>query len=317
MGSPDFAVPSLKALHQAGHEIALVVSNPDKRRSRNGSPEPTPVKQYAIDHQIDYFDAIELKDPSFIDKIRSKKADLIVVVAFRILPPVVLEQAQKGAVNLHASLLPKYRGAAPIHHAILNGETETGCTIFRLNEKMDAGQMIAKVHVPIGPNDTTGDLYQTLSDEGASLLVKAVALLEKDEVTYTLQDESQASPAPKVFAEDGHLDFTQLAQKVHNRTRAMTPFPGAWVSYLGHGKDEKLLIHRTLVIDLSSTDHLQSTVISISVGELRFDGERKKLLLGCAAGTTLALEEVQLPGRSRITGVEFAKSNMLGIGVVQ
>lgn len=312
MGSPDFAVPSLRALHEAGHDLALVVSNPDKRRSRNGAPEPTPVKQYALDHKIDVFDAEDLKAPDFIGKIRSINPDLLVVVAFRILPPVVLEQGRMGAVNLHASLLPKYRGAAPIHHAILHGESETGCTIFKLNEKMDAGQIIARVKVPIGPNDTTGDLYQRLSIEGATLLKDAVEQIENQQANFQTQDESLACPAPKVFTEHGHLDIQKPADQVHNQARAMTPFPGAWLTYTGHGKEDKLNVHRTHVADRSS-----SILSTISPGELSFDSERNNLLLGCAAGSAVVLDEVQLPGRVRITGSEFARSNPIGKSLVK
>lgn len=310
MGSPDFAVPSLRALHQGGHEISLVVSNPDKRRSRNGAPEPTPVKQYALDHKIPYSDAEDLKDRDFIDKIRSINPDLLVVVAFRILPAVVLEQARLGAINVHASLLPKYRGAAPIHHAILQGETETGCTIFKLNEKMDAGQIIARLHVPIGPNDTTGDLYSRLSGEGASLLVQAVDQLEKGEARYEVQDETLACPAPKVFTEDGHLDFRKEAQQVHNQARAMTPFPGAWLTYIANENLEKLKIYRTRISDIPRS-------FTLTAGELAYDSERKNLLLGCASGSALILEEVQLPGRARISGAEFAGSYPIGKALVR
>ena len=314
MGSPDFAVPSLEALHRAGQEISLVVSNPDKRRTRNGEPEPTPVKQFALDHHIDVYDAEELKDPLLIDKIRSYNADLLVVVAFRILPPIVLQQARYGAVNLHASLLPKYRGAAPIHHAILNGESETGCTIFQLNEKMDAGKVIAQQRVPIGSNETTGDLYDRLSHVGAELLIEAVDQLEKGEASFQDQDDSLASPAPKVFVEDGLLDVRRPAQQVHNQARAMTPFPGAWITYNGHGREEKLKIHRTeLPADVSVAEASvdQDAGERLAPGELTYDSIHKQLLLGCGEQTYLVLKEVQLPGKTRISGVDFAKGNPL------
>ena len=321
MGSPDFAVPSLEALHRAGQEISLVVSNPDKRRTRNGEPEPTPVKQFALDHHIDVYDAEELKDPLFIDKIRSYNADLLVVVAFRILPPIVLQQARYGAVNLHASLLPKYRGAAPIHHAILNGESETGCTIFQLNEKMDAGKVIAQQRVPIGPNETTGDLYDRLSHVGAELLTEAVDQLEKGEASFQDQDDSLASPAPKVFVEDGLLDVRCPAQQVHNQARAMTPFPGAWITYNGHGREEKLKIHRTELPSLHTEMPADNSVLHTSVdqgageklapGELSYDAIQKQLLLGCGEQTYLILKEVQLPGKTRISGADFTKGNPL------
>lgn len=314
MGSPDFAVPSLEALHRASHEISLVVSNPDKRRTRNGEPEPTPVKQFALKHQIDVYDAEELKDPIFIDKIRSYNADLLVVVAFRILPPIVLQQSRLGAINLHASLLPKYRGAAPIHHAILNGESETGCTIFQLNEKMDAGKVIAQQRVSIGPNETTGDLYDRLSQVGADLLVEAVDQLEKGKASFHVQDESQASPAPKVFVEDGLLDVSYTAQDVHNQARAMTPFPGAWIYYKGHGKDEKLKIHRTELSDgvsVANNSLAQNVSHKLAPGELVYDATQKQLLLGCGEQTYLVLKEVQLPGKTRISGADFAKGNPL------
>lgn len=321
MGSPDFAVASLEALLHSGHEICLVVSNPDKRRTRNGIPEPTPVKQAALHQKIPVYDAENLKDPQFIGRIRSCNADLLVVVAFRILPSIVLEQARLGAVNLHASLLPKYRGAAPIHHAILNGETETGCTVFQLNEKMDEGKVIAQNRVPIDPNDTTGDLYKKLSQTGAQLLAKAVKQLEKGTATFQPQDHALATPAPKVFVEDGCLNFHQSAQQVHNQARAMTPFPGAWITYKGHGKDEKLKIHRTelprfrieLPTDHSSVDASEKMGSGqiLEPGVLFYDATQKQLLLGCGQKTRLVLNEVQLPGKTRVSGADFAMGNPL------
>ena len=174
MGSPEFAVPSLKKMYGSEHELVSVVSGKDKRRRRRGIPEPTAVKKQAQEFSIDTFDVDDVKNPEFAEYLSSLNADLFVVVAFKILPPNLLEIPKLGSVNLHASLLPKYRGAAPIHWAIINGEKETGCTVFFLDKSVDTGKIISQSSTPIGPDETTGELYERLKNLGANLLTQSV-----------------------------------------------------------------------------------------------------------------------------------------------
>lgn len=306
MGSPEFAVPSLQALHEAGHEIALVVTNPDRRRSRGGGEEPTPVKATALQLGLPVLEVDDLAAEAFKERLGSIKADLFVLVAFRILPVELLSLARLGAVNLHASLLPRHRGAAPIHHAILQGDTQTGCTVFQLSEGVDTGGILAQRSTPIGAEETTGELYERLRQEGAHLLVDAVQGLESGALKPVSQNEADATRAPKVFNQDAHVRFDRPALWVHNQIRAMNPAPGSWLSYRG----EKLLIRRARV-------HIHTDVAlswpSIAPGELATQDDR--LLLGCAQGQAVELLQVQLPGRKMISGAEFLRSHPVGEGL--
>lgn len=289
MGSPDFAVPSLDKLCGSPHEIAAVVSGPDKRRERRGSPVPTPVKKYALEHQLDVIDADSLKGEEIEQKLRALQADLFVVVAFKILPKNLLEIPKIGSVNLHASLLPKYRGAAPIHWAVINGEKETGCTVFFLDEDVDTGNIISRVTTPIQPNETTGDIYDRLKTMGADLIVDCVNQIASNSVSLKKQNDEAATPAPKLFKENTRLDFTRPASDVHNKVRGLNPFPTAWCMY----GDKKMNIYRS---ELGPEKKLEPG---------RMSWENGKLLAGCGAGT-VSLLEVQLPGTKRLTSAEFS-----------
>jgi methionyl-tRNA formyltransferase len=296
MGSPDFAIPSLVALHNSSHHILAVVTNPDKRRGRGGAKSPSVVKKKANELGYPVIETDSAKDPSFIEKIRELKPDLLVVVAFKILPPQLLAIPRKGSINLHASLLPKYRGAAPIHWAIINGDKETGCTVFFLDEKVDTGEIIKQTSTEIGPDETTGDLYNRLKKIGAKLLVESVDMISSGNVNKIPQKEVNASPAPKLYSEDGRIDFKLTSVNVHNKIRGLNPFPGAWAMYNG----KKLNIHR------SST----GPELSLEPGELKFtDGQ---LLAGCSGGT-VELVEVQMPGKKKVSGTDFANGYDLNI----
>jgi methionyl-tRNA formyltransferase len=239
MGSPEFAVPSLEAVNAAGHELVAVVTGTDKRRGRGSECSATPVKKRALELGIPVIEADSMRDLVLEDRLRSLHADLFIVVAFKVLPKTVLSIPNIGSVNVHASLLPKYRGAAPIHWAIKRGETETGVTIFFLDEQVDTGKYLLQVRVPIGAEDTTGDLYRVLMRVGAESLGKAIALISGEAFTLTAQDDSQATSAPKLFQEDAKIDFSWSAAQIVNHVRGMNPFPMAWV-YLD-GKKLKVL----------------------------------------------------------------------------
>lgn len=289
MGSPDFAVPSLDKLYESNHNIVSVISGSDKRRRRRGEPEPTPVKKRAKALGLPTFDAGDMKDLSFNEYLKGLHADLFVVVAFKILPPALLEIPELGSVNLHASLLPKYRGAAPIHWAIINGEKETGCTVFFLDKDVDTGNIIQQKSTPIGPDETTGDLYERLKQLGAELLAESVDSIASASYTLKPQDDSKSTPAPKLFNENTRIDFMQSAQEVHNFVRGLNPFPLAWCTYDG----DKMNVYKTFV----------GQDLELYTGEMTVENDR--LYVGTGSGA-VELLELQLPGRKRMTGREFA-----------
>lgn len=228
MGAPDFAVPGLEALAESSQQIQAVVTHPDKKRSRGGGTQPTPVKKRAVELGLPVIEFTSMDDPDFKRALEELQPELFVVVAFRILPEDILNIPKWGSINLHASLLPKYRGAAPIHWAVLKGESQTGLTTFILNEKMDKGAILHQETTPIGPNETTGDVYERLMEMGAGLLVKSVNTIESGDYEIKSQDESKATKAPRIFREDARLDFGRPSKQVHNKIRGMSPKPGAW-----------------------------------------------------------------------------------------
>jgi len=298
MGSPDFAVPSLDLLHESDHEIVAVVSGSDKRRRRRGEPEPTPVKERAIGYGLKTIDADDMKSPELEKTLKTLNADLFVVVAFKILPKSLLKIPSKGSINLHASLLPKYRGAAPIHWAVINGEQTTGTSVFFLDEDVDTGKIIKQKPTPIGPNETTGDLYDRLKNEGAGLIAECVNLIATGKYNLTEQNEAEATPAPKLFNENTAIDFEKPSAEVHNLVRGLNPFPVAWCRY----GDLKMNVYKTII----------GPDIELDPGELSLVDEQ--LLAGCGTGT-VELLQVQLPGRKRMSGLEFANGYKLEINL--
>ncbi|MBD3616638.1 MAG: methionyl-tRNA formyltransferase [Gracilimonas sp.] len=290
MGSPEFAIPSLEQIHQSDHTIKAVVTNVDKRRGRGSETSPTPVKAKALQLGLPVIEVEDLKSSVFEQQLRELDADLFVVVAFRILPKQVLKIPKIGSVNLHASLLPKYRGAAPIHWAIINGEEETGCTVFFLDEKVDTGKIVLQEKTDIGKNETTGELYGRLRDMGAALLMKALQKIDSGNYTLSKQNDELASPAPKLFRDDCHIDFNKSAQDVHNKIRGLSPFPTAWADWNG----KKFNMYKS---------HLEKNA-NVQPGVLVARDD--KLLVGCKDGT-IELLEVQLPGTKRMNGAEFIR----------
>jgi len=298
MGSPDFAIPSLETLIASGHELTAVVSNPDKRRGRGGGTSPTPVKAKALEAGLPVISIDNLKADAFAEELKALEADLFVVVAFRILPRHVLEIPSKGSVNLHASLLPKYRGAAPIHWAIMNGEEKTGCTVFFLDEKVDTGAIIKQEATPIGPNETTGDLYERLKNMGSELLLESINEIEDGSCTLTPQDHSEATPAPKLFTEDCRVDFDNPAGEIHNKIRGLSPFPTAWAEL----DDLKFNMYRSRVAQSSR----------LKPGEIGLKDD--EMLVG-TRDRDLVLDEVQIQGKKRMSGKDFM-NGYSGTGII-
>ncbi len=232
MGTPDFALPSLDLLHAAGHEIAAVVTVPDKPAGRGQNLRPSAVKIRALELGLPVLQPDDLHDPIFIKRLQDLAAQLYIVVAFRILPPAVFTLPAAGTINLHASLLPKYRGAAPINWALINSETETGVTTFFLDEKVDTGLWLKQARVAIGPDTTAGELFDQLSELGAEVLLQTVKELEAG----VLQSQAQSGTvtrAPKITKELAQINWQQPAAQVHNLIRGLSPYPAAFTFFKG------------------------------------------------------------------------------------
>lgn len=323
MGSPEFALPSLKVLHSSTHHVLAVVTGPDKRRGRGKSKSPTVVKKTAAELEIPVIEADNLKDPELTAQLKQLKPDLFVVVAFRILPPDLLEIPAIGSINLHASLLPAYRGAAPIHHAVMNGETETGCTVFFLDELVDTGNILIQEKTDIGPDETTGDIYYRLMNLGSSLILKSVNMIAAGSYDLKKQDERLATPAPRLFPDSCRINFNETAGRVYNKIRGLSPSPGAWTmldgqrfrvhsaSLISAGSPEKsgaygtnLNDHRPdapgTVFPVSETPDRLS--VDIKPGELRIIDDA--VLVGCSDGA-IRLLEVQLEGKKSMKAADL------------
>jgi len=291
MGTPDFAVPSLRVLVENGYTVAGVVTATDKWGGRGKKQLlQSPVKKYALIHDIPVLQPKNLKDPDFIERLRSLRANLQVVVAFRMLPEIVWTMPTFGTFNLHGSLLPKYRGAAPINWAIINGESETGVTSFFLQHEIDTGDMIFQEKMPIHEDDTAGDVHDRMMLLGAQTVLKTVQAIEQGQVPTRKQDDARATKAPKIFRETCEINFNQPAQEVHNFIRGLSPYPAAWSTL--DGKQFKIL-RSTLT---GEETHLPP-------GTLRSD-DKTYLRVACQ-DQLLALHVVQLQGRKRMEITDF------------
>lgn len=290
MGTPVFAVPSLQFLVEAGYPIVGVITAPDKPGGRGMKQMiSSPVKQFAVDHGLHVLQPSNLKSRAFQEELRSLKADLQVVVAFRMLPEVVWNMPRHGTMNLHGSLLPAYRGAAPIQWAVIRGETMTGVTTFLLQHAIDTGGILLQTSIPILNDDTTGTLHDRMMHSGAGLVLASVDALCLGNIQPTPQDESKTSYAPKIHHKDGWIHWAKPAGEVHNLIRGMAPHPGAWT----------MLDHQEWKIWRSQ---LHEDHHSGSPGRMRLEG--KSLIVECGKGE-LELLEVQLSGKRRMTTREF------------
>ncbi len=297
MGTPEFAVPSLDILVQHGYDIVGIVTAPDKPRGRGLQLVPSPVKQYARSHGMNVLQPANLKSPDFVEKLRKLQANLQVVVAFRMLPEQVWAMPALGTFNLHASLLPQYRGAAPINWAIINGETETGVTTFFLQHEIDTGHIIFQEKEPIYETDDAGTLYERLRFKGAQLVLKTVQAIASGQ--YTVRPQiitEQLKTAPKIFRETCRINWQLPAVHIHNLVRGLNPHPAAWTTW--NGKTYK--IFKTRVQPQSS---------GTEAGALNTDG---KSYLHVQTGTgSIAILELQPEGKKRMTVEEFFRGNKL------
>ena len=288
LGTPEFATTSLNALLQSKHEVVGVVTAPDKPAGRGQQLNESDVKKFAVQHELKLFQPEKLRDEAFIQELKNLNADLFVVVAFRMLPEVVWNMPRLGTLNLHGSLLPQYRGAAPIQWAVMNGETETGCTTFRLKHEIDTGEVLGQHKMNIAPNETAGELYERMMHEGADLLVRTLDLLEEEKVEPIAQEElitNELKHAPKLLKEDGKVRLTDTPAVVHNRVRGVTPFPGAFTTFQG----KILKIHKGLP---EETEH------SFELGS--FHSDNKSFLKLAVNGGYYNLMEVQLEGKKKL-----------------
>ncbi|MEM7655261.1 MAG: methionyl-tRNA formyltransferase [Bacteroidota bacterium] len=234
MGTPEFAIPSLDRLVQAGYEVVGVITAPDRPAGRGRQLRPPPIKTYALEQGLTILQPEKLRNPEFLEQVAELEADLAVVVAFRMLPKVLWSLPKKGTLNLHAALLPDYRGAAPINWVLINGETKTGATTFLIDEKIDTGGMLLQTEFDIPYEWNAGDLHDHLMEKGADLVLETVQQLEAGKVEAQPQDHSQFThPAPKIFKEDCQINWDQPAEKVYHFVRGLSPYPAAWTNLVG------------------------------------------------------------------------------------
>lgn len=300
MGTPEFAVPSLQAVIREGYVPTAVVTGPDRPRGRGQKVTPTPVKREAESHGIPVLQPESVRDPAFAGDIEALAPDIIVVVAYRILPPEVFTQAKKGAFNLHASLLPAFRGAAPINRAIMEGAEETGVTTFFLKESVDTGPIILQERTEIGPNETAGELHDRLKEMGAEAVVETIRRIEAGTVDPVPQDDSRASAAPKIHREDCRIPWDKPAPDVHNHIRGVSPYPGAWTM---HG-DTMLKIYRSRLSDETASG-TPGTVLSTN----------EQLIVACGEGA-VEVTEIQQPGGAVLSARDFLNGYELEVGDV-
>jgi methionyl-tRNA formyltransferase len=295
MGTPEFAVPSLEILLENGYKVVGVVTAPDKPGGRQGMMQSA-VKQFAEAKGLNILQPEKLKNPDFINALQELRADLQIVVAFRMLPEIVWSMPPMGTMNLHGSLLPKYRGAAPINWAVIRGETETGLTTFLLKHEIDTGDLLFQEKVPIGPDETAGELHDRMMQIGAKLVLKSVKALERGATQPMPQTDVEATHAPKIFAETCRINFNQPAANVHNFIRGLSPYPGAWTTM--DGKTLKLL--RSSLDKHSVTPRAD---LSIQIGQFFTDG--KNTLQYRTSDGFISILELQLEGKRRMSVKDF------------
>ena len=290
-GTPEFAVGTLDAVLAAGHTVELVLTQPDRVAGRGLAPHVSAIKSAALRHGLPLLQPDKIKhNQELRDRLKALAPDAILVVAYgRIIPDWMLALPRFGCINLHGSLLPKYRGAAPIQWAIANGETVTGVTTMRLDAGLDTGPMLLAQTLPIAPEETAEDLFESLAEKGAGLMVQTLAGLKDGSVTPVEQDHACATLAPILTREDGHMDFARKSIELVNRWRGFQPWPGAFTSLRG----KKLIVHR-----------MAAAEISCPQGELCVQQDR--LFAGCA-DSTLELLEVQMEGKKRMPASEFLR----------
>lgn len=290
MGTPDFAVESLRALVEGGYNVVAVVTMPDKPAGRGHQLQYSAVKQYALSVDLPLLQPQRLKDESFLEELRSYQADLQIVVAFRMLPEVVWDMPRLGTFNLHASLLPQYRGAAPINWAVMNGDSETGATTFMLQHEIDTGNIILQERISIADDENVGSVHDRLMTMGAGLVTRTVdAIIDAENqgvaISTIPQDESIVlRPAPKIFKDTCAIDFSRTAEQIRNHVRGLSPYPAAWINEMPTSHPLADVIKGAKVYKVALTQHAE---------------QKGHIIVPCADGY-IDILELQLPGKKRM-----------------
>ncbi len=298
MGTSEFGIPSLKTLMENKFDILSVVTVPDKKQGRGQKIIFSPIKKFAVENSLPILQVENLKDENFIHQINSLNPDLIIVVAFKILPKEIFSIPKFGSINLHASLLPKYRGAAPINWAIINGENETGVTTFFLKEKVDTGNIILQNKIPIENEDNFGTLYQKLSVVGANTLLKTIDLIAQNKIQLFIQNENLVSSAPKIFKNNCKINWNKSAFEIHNFIRGLSPMPSA----ISFHKKNMLKILQSKIVE---------TKTSFSFGTVV---ENKNKLIVAANDFAVEILEIQKEGKSKMEIKNFLRGYKIEIG---
>ena len=302
MGTPDFAVASLKALVDGGYNVVGVITPPDKPAGRGNVLSESAVKKYAVANNLFLMQPEKLKNPEFLAELQSLNADLQVVVAFRMLPEVVWNMPRLGTFNLHGSLLPQYRGAAPLNWAVINGETKTGVTTFLLDHEIDTGKVLFKYETEIGENETVGDIHDRLMEAGAGLVLKTVDALASGEYKAIPQQELAAGTeikhAPKIFKEDCKIDWNKETETVRNLVRGLSPYPAAWSILKNIETGEEIQTKIFFAEKTAENDTAQPGTINTD--------KKKKLLVACGNGW-LNITDIQVAGKKRMKTEEFLR----------
>lgn len=304
MGTPEFAVESLKSLVEGGYNVVGVITMPDKPIGRHGSIlQPSPVKQYAVEHGLKVLQPVKLKDEAFVEELRSLNADLQIVVAFRMLPEIVWNMPKLGTFNIHASLLPQYRGAAPINWAVINGDKETGLTTFFLKHEIDTGEIIQQVRIPIADEDNVGDIHDRLMELSGKLAIETVDNIISGNIhpiaqENLIKDNEPLRPAPKIFHDTCRINWKEMTTKqIHDFIRGLSPYPAAWSELLNGEKTTSVKIFETSKEVRTSQDDLPGNIIT--------DG--KTYLKVATIDGLINIKVLQIAGKKRMSIEDFLR----------
>lgn len=309
MGTPDFAVVPLEEIYKAGHEIVLIVTQPDKPRGRSGKLAPSPVKSWALEHDIEVFQPKKIRDEDAVEYLSKIECDIAVVAAFgQILPKSILDMPRFGCINVHASLLPKYRGAAPIQWAILNGEKKSGVTIMQMGEGLDDGDMLLTREVILDGTETGGSLFDDLARLGGKAVVEALELIEQGSINPVKQDESAATHVSMINKELGRINWSDAAERIERYVRGLNPWPSAYSSFKG----KNLKIWRSHVVPSEELDSKGVNPADYKEGQVCF--VNKKCVFVATGEGVLSLDEIQLEGKKRMEIAPFLLGNDVLLG---
>lgn len=303
IGTPDFAVPTLEKIYNSNYEIPLVITQPDRKKGRGKKLQAPPVKIFAEELGLTVQQPLRIRDISVIEVLRNINPDVIVVVAYgQIIPKEILNLPQYGCLNVHASLLPKYRGAAPIHYAIINGEEETGITIMQMDEGLDSGDIIAQKSIKINIDETLGDIHDKLSAHGAELMISILKQLPYG-LNNVSQEESLVSYAPKIERQTEKINWRKSAFEIHNLIRGLNPWPGAYTEL----SNESMKVWMSEIVSLNGCESVPGTIMKIDI----INGIEVQ-----AGKGIVKLLELQLPGKKRLMVSEFLKGKPLQVGAI-